>query len=261
MKILIAFLTTISFAVAQPLIGGSLQYENTPLKADKFYGFDPYGYVYFRIDNVLHKYGKNVNLEYQNLSFGKIKRVDIANPLNVVVFYENFNTAILLDNQFNETRRIKFAELSPQIIASAVGMASQNRLWVYSDIAQQLMLYDFVRNASTNISTPFKSPIVQYYSDFNTFSWIDKNHDWFRSDIFGKVTSLGKVDPAEVSTIIGDGKRISMADSKLMMYDSTLQKTYSLDIPVKSLEGLYYNEQNLSIFTDQQITRYKITTP
>jgi hypothetical protein len=30
------------------------------------------------------------------------------NPLNIVLFYENFNVVILLDNQLNETQKINF---------------------------------------------------------------------------------------------------------------------------------------------------------
>lgn len=43
--------------------------------------------------------------QYKNLSLGKITKIDLQNPLKIVLFYEGFNSVILLDNQLNEIQK------------------------------------------------------------------------------------------------------------------------------------------------------------
>ena len=59
---------------------------------------------------MFYKTKDHQSLEYKNISLGKITKVDLQNPLKIVLFYENFNTAVLLDNQLNETQKINFSE-------------------------------------------------------------------------------------------------------------------------------------------------------
>jgi hypothetical protein len=48
---------------------------------------------------------------YQNFSLGKITKVDLQNPLKIVLFYENFNTVVTLDNQLNEIQKSIFPKV------------------------------------------------------------------------------------------------------------------------------------------------------
>jgi hypothetical protein len=47
---------------------------------------------------------------------------------------------ILLDNQLNETQKNKFLENTSALAVSATGIASQNQLWVYNSLNQQIGL-------------------------------------------------------------------------------------------------------------------------
>jgi hypothetical protein len=44
----------------------------------------------------------------------KITKVDLQNPLKIVLFYESFNSALLLDNQLNEIQKINFPATQTQ---------------------------------------------------------------------------------------------------------------------------------------------------
>ena len=112
--------------------------ENIPLEADHFIGYDKFEYLYFVKSNVLHKVKNNESLAYKNLALGQISKVDLLNPLKVIVLYERFNTAITLDNQLNETLKIDFSQLKTPLVVSKIGIASQNQLWVFDDISRQL---------------------------------------------------------------------------------------------------------------------------
>jgi hypothetical protein len=44
-------------------------------------------------------------LNTKSLFGKKITKVDLQNPLKIVLFYESFNSALLLDNQLNEIQK------------------------------------------------------------------------------------------------------------------------------------------------------------
>src|SRR5690606_23871748 len=72
------------------------------VEADLYFGKDALGYDYFSKNNVLYKQKNSEKWEYKNLSLGKITLVDLINPLKILVFYQDFNSVVLLDNQLSE---------------------------------------------------------------------------------------------------------------------------------------------------------------
>lgn len=110
MKKIILFITLVSTlsAVSQNPEFKAIAINTINVVADDFIGYDQFDFYYYIKDNALYKTKGTTSLEYKNPSFGKITKVDIKNPLNIVLFYENFNVVILLDNQLNETQKNKF---------------------------------------------------------------------------------------------------------------------------------------------------------
>ena len=174
-KLITAFLfilSTIAFSQNQKLT--AVKINSISLDADQFLGYDQFGFYYTIKNNVLSKTKDHQSLEYKNISLGKITKVDLQNPLKIVLFYENFNTVVLLDNQLNETQKINFSENTVPILVTATGITSQNQLWIYNSLNQQIGLYDYLKNDYKTISTSFPENIKYYQSDFNAFYWIDQ---------------------------------------------------------------------------------------
>src|SRR5690349_15983847 len=71
------------------------------LENKTYVGFDGLGNNYYIKNNVFIKQNETQTWEYKNVALGKITSVDYVNPLKIVVFYEDFNTIITLDNQLN----------------------------------------------------------------------------------------------------------------------------------------------------------------
>lgn len=63
--------------------------------ADDYSGHDNFGFQYLIKDNTFIKTNGKEKLEFRKLAFGKLTRADITNPLLIVLFYENFNAAVL----------------------------------------------------------------------------------------------------------------------------------------------------------------------
>lgn len=263
MKKLLLYLFVISFSIVygqnQKLY--PKKQDTFTFKIDSYIGFDQFGFQYFITDDVLYKIKGNETFQYKNSSLGKITKVDLQNPLKIALFYESFNSVILLDNQLNEVQKINFSENTIPIIAAAIGIASQNQLWVYDSLNQQVGLFDYLKNNYKAISTSFPESIKQYQSDFNTFYWIDDKNDWFSCDIFGKITTKGKIADFDLIEIINDHQYIFSKNNNLILEDIKKKEKYKIEVSEKTFEKFHYKDQILSIFTSKGIINYKITTP
>ncbi|KIC04005.1 hypothetical protein [Flavobacterium sp. PL02] len=232
--------------------------------ADQFSGTDTFGFVYLIKDNRFIKTNGKDAYEYKNISLGKITKADLENPLKVVLFYEDFNTVVLLDNQFNETSRINFSKNTTPILTSGVGIASQNQLWIYNTLNQQIGLYNYLKDEYKTVSTPLSGNIKYYQSNFNVFYWVDEKNNWFSCDIFGKVIAFGKIPDFDALTILNNNQYIYKKANLLFFKDISTPESgdpLQIEISEKTFGNFYYKDQILSIFTIGGITNYKIIIP
>jgi len=238
--------------------------SNLTIDAKGFLGYDSFGFFYQIKNNVINKVKANETFEYKNVSLGKITKADLLNPLKVLLFYEDFNTVILLDNQLNKISEINFSQNNIPIVANAIGMSAQNQLWVYNALNQQIGLYDYLKNEYKKVSTPLSDEIKYYQTDFNTFYWIDKKNNWFSCDIFGKTMFLGTVPEFETIEILNNLQYLLSKDNLLYLKDNLNTNTGSvseIEVLEKSFIKFCYKDQILSIFTTKEIVNYKIVLP
>ena len=231
------------------------------LQADSYIGHDKFGDYYYLKNNILFKQNSMNNLQYKNLSLGKISKIDLQNSLNIVLFYESFNTIILLDNQLNEKQKITLSENNIPILAKATGLSFGNRLWIYNSLSQQIGLFDYLKSEFKPITTPFKGTIRQYFSDFNTFYWIDEKQNWYQCSINGQITHIGKIPEFDIVQIISNSELLFKKNNELYHYSIKEKRIDLIAIDEKSFENFYYKDQILSIFTIEGITNYKIIIP
>lgn len=181
--------------------------------------------------------------------------------MKIVVFYENFNSIVLLDNQFNETQKINFSDNETAILATATGIASQNRVWIYNGLTQQIGFFDYLKNTFQSITPPFNGKIKYYESDFTTFQWVDENSNWYSCDVFGKISSLGKIPDFDFIQFVTNQTVIFSKGGLFYFYDIEKSKTYLIENLEKSSTNFYYKDQILSIFTNREISNFKIQLP
>jgi len=235
--------------------------STTKLENKSYIGFDGLGNNYYIRDNVFIKEKDSQKWEYKNVALGKITSVDYVNPLQIVVFYEDFNTIITLDNQLNEIQKLNLFDIDSTIFASKIGLAAQNQFWIYNSLTQQILLFDYLKNTSKNIGNPIQGDIQYTQSDFNNFYWIDEINNWYSIDIFGKVNLLANIPPFEKIQIIDNEKLLFSRDNILYCLNNLTKTIYEIEIVEKSFQNYYYKDQILAIFTNQQIKNYKIKLP
>lgn len=141
--------------------------DKTALDADRFIGVDPYGSTYFVKDNALIKTDDNGRFNFADFTLGPIANVDIVNPLRILVYYADFNIAVLLDNTLNEIERVIFNEAAQYLNIEAVRVANNNSLWVFNKDNQQLELYNYRNGKQTIISQPVNGNLISAASNFN----------------------------------------------------------------------------------------------
>lgn len=260
-KIPLLFLLLSNLVFSQENYTIAIKTDSLQLHTDTYLGQDVYGAWYGITENTFFKRLKNKDWQYKNPALGRIAKVDLQNPLQIVLFYESFNTVVILDNQLNETQKIAFGKLTNPVVAAAVGLAFGNRLWVYNTLSQKVGLYDYLKNDYREISTPFGGNVKYYTSDFNYFQWIDEQWDWHRCDIYGKVQTIGKAPAAEQLQLVADGGLIYKIAEKLYLLDLNGNALPLVDVDKKTYQSFLYKDKILAIFTKQGITNYKITLP
>lgn len=231
-------------------------------KTGTFIGHDALGAQYGIVENVLVKNFSNQSYEFRMPQLGKIARVDLLNPLKLVVFFQDFNTVALLDNQLNLTEKIDFSERTTDpILALGVALASGNRLWVYDGLSQRIGLYDYSKKEFRKLTTPLQEPPVNYDADFNYFRWVNHRGEAFSCDVYGKIQTLGKV-PEHQQLVWANNQILFYTNgNNLYRLDLADNQSVLMEIGKKTFKNFSYKDQILSIFTDQGITNYKITIP
>ena len=263
MKNIVIFLflysQTVSFCQNQKLKTSAIHSEEIENKI--YLGFDGLGNNYFIKNNVFIKQNDTQKWEYKNVPLGKITSVDYINPLKIVVFYEDFNTIIILDNQLNEIQKLNLFDIDNTIFASKIGMASLNQFWIYNALTQQILLFNYLNNTFKNIGNPIQESIKYTQSDFNNFYWIDENNNWFSIDIFGKVNLLANIPPWENIQIIDNDRLLFSSNNVLYCLNNKSKVIYEIEIVEKSFQKFYFKDQILAIFTNQQIKNLKLKLP
>lgn len=235
--------------------------DSLSITVDNYIGKDNLKNDYFLKSNVIKKVNAIEKFQYQNLSLGTIEKVCLTNPLQIVVFYRDFNTVVLLDNQLNETQQIDGNKLDIPIKIEGFGLAGQNQVWLYDGFLQKISLYNFNTNTNKIISTPITGKIKDYNSDYNFFYWIDESDSLNSISIFGKIKTIAKIPNYDSIQIIDQSKLIYSINQELFYFNTNELSITKIDINEKSFDNFFFNNGILSIFTRSHIINYKIDLP
>jgi hypothetical protein len=235
--------------------------DSISTQTDTFLGFDNQKNYYGIKNNVLSKFNVTQHFEYKNVSLGKITRVDFQNPLQIVLFYKDFNTVILLDNQLNEVQKIDFNAQQIAINTEAVALSSQNKLWLYDGIGSKIGLYSFTTASFKWISTALGNPVKWYHANYTHFYWLNATHDFYSISVFGKIVSFGVLPDFDTIQLINDQAAIYSFENQLYYYNITTKSSSKIKIDKKISTNFFFADGILAIFTQNQITNYKIILP
>ncbi len=244
----------------QELISTTKQ-NSIKIECDVFLGYDNQLNNYSIKNNILTKNSESITYQYNNLGLGNITRVDFQNPLQIVVFYKNFNMVVLLDNQLNEIKKIDFNLKSTPVSLEAVALSSQNQIWIYDSISSKIGLYNINTDTFKWISTMLENPISYYESDYTHFYWTDIHLNLYRISIYGTIEKLGIQPKSDAFQLTKNNNSIYQLDNQLFYYNIASKSSSKIAIDEKIISKFFFRDGILSIFTQNEITNYKIILP
>jgi hypothetical protein len=149
---------------------------------------------------VIHRKSGERIFSFSNVELGEISQVDTGNPFKILLFYRDFNSVILLDNNLNElSQRIDFTGETGFNNVLFVGNSSQNNIWLYAD-DNKLHLYNY-QELQEQLQT---QAMTFYEKDFrarelaSTFKnvWIRSETGILRFNEYGNYVETYPVDGA-----------------------------------------------------------------
>lgn len=215
--------------------------------------------TYHSLNNVFYKKTSQKEFDYTNLSLGNLYSVDLHNPLQIVLFYKDFNTIVLLDNQLNETHRIDGNKQESIINFEHIGLASRNQIWFYDFMTQKIGLYDYNSNTHKFISTPLTNKIIHHETDYNYFYWIDEENILYSSSVYGKIKTVAKIPKFDSIQIISEDSYMYLKENTLCFFNIRTNTLKQIVISEKEIDTFYYKNGIISIFIEKKVINYFLT--
>lgn len=117
-----------------------------------------YGYIFWKSDvrvvtkdkldnvylidevNTISKFNNKLKLKYQysNDRLGDAQYIDVTNPLQLLIYYPDFQVIKILDANMAETGSFDLTALD-LIDVEAIGMSNDNQVWIYDEVNARLL--------------------------------------------------------------------------------------------------------------------------
>ncbi len=233
--------------------------DTTDLEADVFIGVNSFQETIYIKDQVLYKNSQNETFNFKEFQLGKIFSVDIINPMNIAVYYRDFNTVVLLDNRLNETERIDFNRVPEFVNTSTATLAANTSLWVFNTDSQQLESYNYRSNNKVLVSQPIAGEIRSQVSNINYCFLL--TYDFIRAyNIYGSL--LAEISHPGFQKIIHHNENlIAIKDNTLYYIDKKTREITELKSPEINLKDLQLTQDFLYIYDENRIHKFSITLP
>lgn len=228
--------------------------------AIQFASYDHLGDFYLVKNNQITKQAKDKRFNYNNLLYGEISSIDIRNPFQILVFYKDFQSFVVLDNQLNEILNANFSIQFPELDVTSVSASNKNFYWVLDGISKRIFLFDAGQNSLKPVSVPFENKFSDWNSNANSF-FIESNHIIYTYDIYGKVSQIPFSIQFEKIDLISPSAFIYQIKQDLYYKNLELKQNLKINLPNNNILSFEINNEILTIFTDTDINIYKLKTP
>lgn len=98
---------------------------------------------------------------YKNISAGNLSLIDVSNPLQMLAYYNESNTIILLDRQLNQINSISLTQINI-LKVNAVTRSYDNNYWLFDEWDNKLKKIDDKGNVLSE-STDFRLMFKEAY--------------------------------------------------------------------------------------------------
>jgi len=228
------------------------------LEADRFIGADALHSIYYIKNEVFYKRSEEKIWSYQNVNLGKLSSVDIGNPFKIILFYRDYNTVIVLDNNLNE---LTGAIVLPVANYNLVGFASENDLWLYSMDDNLLKRFNYQNKNILLITQPLsfyqKNFLAEEIFSDNQKVWLGGPQGILTFNQYASYLSFTETSDISNFIPLKDGF-LYRKNEALVFSNQDGEKPIGLHKKIE-LKDYYANGKELLLFEGDSIYRYRWT--
>jgi hypothetical protein len=128
----------------QILLSSDFQFvKSVKVDGDRHFS-DPLGNVYIVKNNHLVKFVQDYTkaAEYSNLFLGNIHSIDVSDPLRILIYYQDHNQIVWVDNFLSEIRSPIWLDDLGADQAQLVCSSNQGGFWIFNGLNNQLQYFD-----------------------------------------------------------------------------------------------------------------------
>ncbi len=230
--------------------------DSVVLNATRFIGVDAFEAVYYLQENTLVKYTKKETYYYQNNSLGAILNVDLLNPLEIMVFYKDFNTVVQLDPTLAEIKTVNFNTTKNFMSAGYISTCSNHRFWVFNENTLQIEIYNPNTQQKDAVTQPIIGEIINIKSDYN-YCWVLTKSQILKYNNYGNL-----LNTYEMETVDGFCKMkknfILQQKNELFVYNMQLKTKEKLQIPKITIQDVFVKAETVYIYDGNILYSYII---
>nr|WP_321225406.1 hypothetical protein [uncultured Psychroserpens sp.] len=227
------------------------------LKADQIIAVDNFETIYYLNGNILYKSSKDKpTINYSNVQLGFPTTVNAFNPLKINVFYQDFNTVLILDNRLAEIYKVDFNTKQPYKNVSHVSTGYDNTLWVFNQDLQQLELYDYKNDKVRATTVPVQSNVLQLISDYN-YCWMLTEKYLYQYTYFGSLIS--KIENKGYTSIAVNNENLILKTKTKLFYKSKKEENLSpITVPKLLINQFLLTNETLYIYDSEKLHTYQL---
>jgi len=233
--------------------------SKTQLNADTFIGIDSYNDTFYIKEQVLYKKTENNLFNFKEFQLGNIQSVDIVNPMNILVYYADFNTVVLLDNKLTEIERINFNNFSEFINTSTATLAANTSLWIFNIDSQQLESYNYRSKNKVLVSQPINGEVLSQASNYN-FCFVLTKEKMRAYNIYGSLIAEINNDGFQRIVQLNENL-VALKDNELYYIDKETQEITKIKSPEINIKDLQLTQDFLYIYDGNQVHTFTLTPP
>ncbi len=209
------------------------------------------------------KFDKNgkPQFEYNNNRLGEIGKIDVRNPMTMLVYYPDLEVVVILDRTLSPIKELNLFDLDI-IEPKEIALANDNNIWVYDEVAATLKKISqtgetlFESRNLNQLTRKNLSPTFLLEKD-NLIYLSDLENGLFIFDNFGQLKQEIPVKGIERFQV--EGKQIFFwKDGKGNILDMDILEKKDLPLPTvnNSLESVYLNRGHIYLSTISAIEVY-----
>ncbi|MGY8919486.1 MAG: hypothetical protein ACKVJ4_03880 [Flavobacteriales bacterium] len=219
-------------------------------------GVDNLNNLYSIKNNELIKTSKEKTSFYRNNLYSNITSIDVKNSLKVKLFYENFNTLIILDNKLSEISKINFNVIDPDKIISKVSASNDNNIWIYNELNSKLELFNYVNKKIKVVNSEISGEVISLVSNYK-YCWVLTDSHIFKFNYFGSLISKLKVTKIQQIENFNN-TLIFKRDNQLYYYSEDFLTENKFDLGDLLIKDFFVTNQSLYIYDSEHFIKYQI---